>query len=93
MADPVIQNIDPNQSYHAVETLFIGGGPATLGVLVNAVRNQRFKEMLTGRNIAVVEMGNSFGGGQLQNYGIRSNTSAQSFLHLLLRQKKKPKGR
>ena len=73
-----------------METLFIGGGPATLGVLVNAIRREKFKELLSGRGIAVIDQGSSFGGGELQNYCIRSNTSASSFLHLIMRQKKRP---
>ena len=41
----------------------------------------RLNELVTtGQGIAILEMGLSLGGGDLQNFGINSNTSANSFL-------------
>jgi hypothetical protein len=37
----------------------------------------------TGDSIAVLEMGLNFGGGNLQNFGINSNTSANGFIKSL----------
>ena len=67
-----------------VETLFIGGGPATLGVLSNAYQTQRIEE-LVAQGIAIIEYSDQFGGGNLQkHYGIKSNTSATGFLKVLM---------
>jgi hypothetical protein len=33
-----------------VDTLFIGGGPATLGVLANAYQTQRLEDLVLGRS-------------------------------------------
>ena len=40
-----------------------------------------------GDGIAIIEKGMSFGGGNLQNYGINSNTSANGFIKCLYRRK------
>jgi hypothetical protein len=39
--------------------------------------------------LAIIDEGISFGGGQLQNYGINSNTSAGGFLKAISKQVKK----
>ena len=76
-----------------VETLFIGGGPATLGVFSNAYQTNCIKELVQGsslsnsklRGIAIVEQQETFGGGNLQKYtGIKSNTSATGFLKVIM---------
>lgn len=75
-----------------VETLFIGGGPATLGVLSNAYQTDRIRDLVdpqdplkTRRGIAIVELSSTFGGGNLQKVtGITSNTSASGFLKIIM---------
>lgn len=37
---------DEKVKYIEVETLFIGGGPATLGVISNAYQTQRLEDLL-----------------------------------------------
>ena len=67
-----------------VETLFIGGGPATLGVLSNAYQTQRIDDLIA-QGIAIIDYSDQFGGGNLQkHYGIKSNTSATGFLKVLM---------
>ena len=68
-----------------VDLLVIGAGPATLGFLVSAVKNQRFGEILQDDGVAILDNGISLGGGMLCNYGINSNTSANSFLKCIFR--------
>ena len=61
--------------------MIIGAGPATLGLFCNALKTNRLKNLLMDEGgVAVLEMGQSFGGGSLQFYGINSNTSANGFL-------------
>jgi hypothetical protein len=59
--------------------LVIGGGPAALGLLVNAFKTNRYSELLKGDGLAIIDEGLSFGGGSLCQYGINSNTSAYGF--------------
>jgi hypothetical protein len=82
-----------------VGTLFIGGGPATLGVFAHAYQIGRyvlylyfyhqfilFRTREIAEEFAVIEASTSetFGGGNLVNYfGIRSNTSASGFLKVI----------
>jgi len=72
-----------------VDLLIIGGGPASLGFLVNALKNGKFSELVQGEGLAVLDTGTSFGGGNLCNYGINSNTSANGFVKAILRKKDK----
>ena len=98
--------------------MIVGAGPATLGLLCNAIKTNRYvnissffiwrielilflKPILilkvfniliysnlnrlselvaSGQGIAILEKGLCFGGGDLQNFGINSNTSSNSFL-------------
>lgn len=70
-----------------VETLFIGGGPATLGVLSNAYQTSRIEELVK-QGVAIIDNSDQFGGGNLQkHYGIKSNTSATGFLKVLMHPK------
>lgn len=62
--------------------MIVGGGPAALGMLSNAVKQGRIKSMLKD-GIVVIEKGTSLGGGILQEYLINSNTSADGFLTCL----------
>ena len=71
-----------------VDLLIIGAGPASLGFLVSAVKQQRFGELLQDDGVAILDNGISFGGGMLANYGINSNTSAISFLKCIFRKAK-----
>jgi len=47
-----------------VTTLFIGGGPATLGVFSNAYQTNRIEELVRSK-VAIVESTSMFGGGNL----------------------------
>lgn len=38
-----------------VDVLFVGGGPSTLGVIWNAIRNSKLGDLLTENGIAIVE--------------------------------------
>ena len=71
-----------------VDLLVIGAGPASLGFLVSAVKNQRFGELLQDDGITILDSGISLGGGMLCEYGINSNTSANSFLKCIFRRAK-----
>ena len=63
-----------------VDILIVGGGPAALGFLCNAAKVNRLKSLLKGKGIAILEQGTTLGGGNLQNYLVNSNTSADGFL-------------
>lgn len=41
----------------------------------------------TGDGLAIIEQGMSFGGGELQNFGLNSNTSARGFLKCAYRKR------
>ena len=71
-----------------VDLLVIGSGPAALGFLIGAVKQQKFGELLQDDGIAVLDQGVSLGGGMLSRYGINSNTSANSFLKCIFRKGK-----
>ena len=46
--------------------MFIGGGPATLGILSNAAKTGRLHELCSGGDgIGIIEKGLNFGGGAL----------------------------
>lgn len=68
-----------------VDVLVIGGGPAALGLCINALKNNKFQELVNDDGMAIIDSGMSFGGGKLGDYGINSNTSANSFLKCILR--------
>lgn len=86
-------SVKPKQEVKVIEvdTLFIGGGPATLGVISNAYQTNCIKDLVLGnpmaklKGIAIVEQQETFGGGNLQKYtGIKSNTSATGFLKVIM---------
>jgi len=72
-----------------VDLLIIGGGPATLGFIINALKTNRFPELIQNDGIAILDTGTSFGGGNLCNYGINSNTSANGFVKSIFVKEKK----
>lgn len=48
----------------------------------------RFHELVnTGEGLAIVEQGLTLGGGDLQNFGIHSNTSARGFIKCTYKKK------
>lgn len=67
----------------------IGGGPASLGLLVNAVKTNRLNEVMQGDGLAIIDAGINFGGGILGKYGINSNTSGGGFLKCTYKKIKK----
>ncbi len=56
--------------------------------MVAAVKQQKFGELNQDGGVAILDCGTSFGGGMLANYGINSNTSANSFLKCIFRKSK-----
>jgi hypothetical protein len=67
----------------------IGGGPAALGLLVNALKTNRLNEVMQGDGLAIIDAGINFGGGILGKYGINSNTSGGGFLKCTFKKIKK----
>jgi cation diffusion facilitator CzcD-associated flavoprotein CzcO len=78
-------------SSKAVDLLVVGGGPASLGFVVNALKNGKFSELIKDDGMAIIDAGTSFGGGNLCTYGINSNTSANGFVKCILRKVKEPR--
>ena len=79
---------DRSRKHTNLDVLMIGGGPATLGLLMNASKNGRLHELVvSGDGIGIIEQGISFGGGSLQDFGINSNTSANGFIRGLYKAK------
>lgn len=84
----------PNEKTISVDTLVIGAGPSALGFLINALKSGRLQSLIRSKDtgfgnnngLAIIDDGISFGGGQLGNYGINSNTSANGFLKCMKRQ-------
>jgi dTDP-4-amino-4,6-dideoxygalactose transaminase len=60
-------------------TLIVGGGPAGTALLTAAAKANRLGE-LAASGLAVVERAATLGGGELHNYAIRSDTTAETFL-------------
>ena len=74
------------------DVVIVGGGPATLGLMCNAIKTNRLHDLVTtGDGIAILESGLSFGGGDLGEYGINSNTSANGFIKCTYKKVEKPK--
>jgi ribulose 1,5-bisphosphate synthetase/thiazole synthase len=48
-----------------VDVLVIGGGPSSLGLCINALKNNKFNELVENDGLAILESGTSFGGGNL----------------------------
>jgi len=77
--------------------LLVGAGPAALGFVVNALKTGRLHDLIRSKDqgygnnhgLAIIDDAMSFGGGQLGNYGINSNTSAGGFLKCMSRPGKK----
>ena len=64
-------------------TVIVGGGPAALAPLISASRDGRLDEVLAG-GIAIVERGPTIGSGQLGEYGISSDSTADTFMTAVL---------
>ena len=64
--------------------MIVGGGPASLGFIINSIKNNKFGELIQNDGLAILEAGLSFGGGNLCSYGINSNTSANGFVKCIL---------
>jgi hypothetical protein len=86
----VIANLESNLIQ--LDTLFLGGGPATLGTITSYIKSGKINDLMMGKGFAIVEASTSFGGGALLDYGIRSNTSAKGFIKLICKQTVKAKG-
>lgn len=86
-ANLIVNGIN-NPKTKQVDVLVIGSGPAALGLMVAAVKQQRFSELIQDDGVAILDDGTAFGGGMLCNYGINSNTSANSFLKCIFRKQK-----
>ena len=64
-------------------TVIVGGGPAALAPLISASRDGRLDEVLAA-GVAIVERGSSIGSGQLGEYGISSDSTADTFMTAVL---------
>ena len=64
-------------------TVIVGGGPAALAPLISASRDGRLDEFLAG-GVAIVERGSTIGSGQLGDYGISSDSTADTFMTAVL---------
>ena len=64
-------------------TVIVGGGPAALAPLISASRDGRLDEFLAG-GVAIVERGPTIGSGQLGDYGIASDSTAETFMTAVL---------
>lgn len=62
-----------------------GGGPASLCLLVNALRRNKIETLLEGDGLVILEADNSLGPGTLEKYIIDSNTKAIGFLRTLFK--------
>ena len=76
-----------------VDIVFIGGGPATLGILTNAIRTDRLTELLSNDSIAILEKQSTFGGGYLSELSCNSNTAGDGFIRCILEKIDKPKNK
>ena len=65
------------------DILIIGGGPSTLAFLCSAYKNNKLNELMSHNSVAIIDRGDSFGGGNLGSYMINSNTSGDGFLSCL----------
>ena len=67
--------------YKTVNIVFVGAGPSTLGIMCNAMKTGKLRDLVNkDGGIAILDKGCSFGGGALQLFGINSNTSANGFI-------------
>lgn len=71
--------------------VIVGGGPSTLGLMCNAIKTNRLHDLVTtGDGIAILETGLCLGGGDLGEYGINSNTSANGFIKCTYKKREIP---
>lgn len=68
----------PAPPERVLSTVLIGGGPAGIAFLISASKKGKLREL--GANLAIVERGPSLGAGQLPNYAITSDSTAETFL-------------
>lgn len=61
-----------------LSTVLIGGGPAGIAFLIAASKKGKLREL--GADLAVIERGPSLGAGQLPDYAITSDSTAETFL-------------
>ncbi|RYY46808.1 MAG: aminotransferase DegT [Sphingomonadales bacterium] len=60
------------------QTLLVGGGPAGTAMLISASKQNRLAELAQG--LVIADAGHGLGGGQLANYAITSDSTAETFL-------------
>ena len=68
----------PAPQPRVLNTVLIGGGPAGVAFLISASKKGKLRDL--GSSLAVVERGPSLGAGQLPNYAITSDSTAETFL-------------
>jgi dTDP-4-amino-4,6-dideoxygalactose transaminase len=68
----------PAPQPRVLSTVLIGGGPAGVAFLISASKKGKLRELAAG--LAVIERGPSLGAGQLPNYAITSDSTAETFL-------------
>jgi len=69
----------------ASQTLIVGGGPAGLAILVAAARSGTLPTLLS-QGLTIVERGPRIGAGNLGDYGITSDSAAETFLSAVVGQ-------
>ncbi|MDG2532230.1 aminotransferase class I/II-fold pyridoxal phosphate-dependent enzyme [Sphingomonas sp. HITSZ_GF] len=70
--------VAPAPQPKVLSTVLIGGGPAGVAFLISASKKGKLRELAAG--LAVVERDASLGAGQLANYAITSDSTAETFL-------------
>lgn len=68
----------PAPQPHILSTVLVGGGPAGVAFLISASKKGKLREL--GASLAVIERGPSLGVGQLPDYAITSDSTAETFL-------------
>lgn len=66
-----------------VNTLIVGGGPAGLAPLISAGRTGDLEPILAG-GLALAERGPAIGGGRIGGYAINSDSTAKTFVSLVM---------
>lgn len=68
----------PATPQKVLNTVLIGGGPAGVAFLISASKKGKLREL--GTNLAVIERSSTLGAGELAQYAITSDSTAETFL-------------
>lgn len=78
-----------NSNYPIYDIVIIGGGPSTISYICSLYQESLESKVFPYTKILIIEQTSNFGSGCLGKFGIRSNTTADGFLRLLYKNKKK----